>query len=320
MNRTELVRHLHALAAAGKLPPAALARALALAAPSSVDWRRFLERLLAALGGLLCLAGVVYFVAWNWAELPRLVKLGVLEAGLVLLVLAADRLGLARLPGRLALLLAALGIGPLLAAYGQIYQTGADGYALFRGWALLMLPWVLVGQSAALWLAWLAVADAALVLWGLTHYGFEQAFYGVPQQALLALNLAALAGWELVLRHRRGSRLGPRLIVAAAALQLTVLALSGIFDDAAPRWIAPVCVAAAVAAAVVYRRVVPDLHPLACLAAALVVTITAGLGEALLEADHDLDIAEWLLLALAVVGQSALVGRVLRQLARELPR
>ncbi len=39
----------------------------------------------------------------------------------------------------------------LLAVYGQTYQTGADPYELFFGWAILIIGWVAISRFAPLW-------------------------------------------------------------------------------------------------------------------------------------------------------------------------
>ena len=63
------------------------------------------------------------------------------------------------MPGKAVLLLLGLLTGALLALTGQVYQTGADTYELFGWWAVLILPWVLVGRFSPLWLVWLALLN-----------------------------------------------------------------------------------------------------------------------------------------------------------------
>src|SRR5262245_510203 len=100
-----------------------------LGPPSPQAWRRFISRALLALGVLLVLSGVIHFTAYNWHLFPKAAKFGILEGAIALASLAALRLrGLQR---QMSLLLAVGLIGPLLAAYGQVYQTGADPWTLF---------------------------------------------------------------------------------------------------------------------------------------------------------------------------------------------
>ncbi|MFP2928771.1 DUF2157 domain-containing protein [Pyxidicoccus sp. 3LG] len=156
---------LRALAAAGVLPPTALERALHLsvATPTRPQWRSFLSTSLMGLGTLLVLSGVIYFFAYNWAALHRFGKLGVIAAAIVGTAVAAWRLG-EGLAGQFALLAAAVLVGALLAVYGQAYQTGADPYELFLGWAVLILPWVALSRFAPLWLFLLVLLNTGVVL------------------------------------------------------------------------------------------------------------------------------------------------------------
>jgi uncharacterized membrane protein len=156
---------LRALADAGILPPAAMERALHLsvASPPRTEWRSFLSTTLMALGTLLVLSGVIYFFAYNWAALHRFGKLGLIAAALVGTAVGAWRLG-EGLAGQLSLLASAVLVGALLAVYGQAYQTGADPYELFVGWAVLILPWVLLARFAPLWLFLVLLVNTGIVL------------------------------------------------------------------------------------------------------------------------------------------------------------
>lgn len=159
---------LHALADARILSPDAYGRALhlAVASPARPAWRAFLAMTLMALGSLLVLAGVVYFFAFNWAELGRFSKLGLISLGIAGAAVGAWRLG-DRPAGQFALLAAAVLVGPLLAVYGQAYQTGADPYELFIGWGVLILPWVALARFTPLWMLQLVLLNTGVILfWG----------------------------------------------------------------------------------------------------------------------------------------------------------
>ncbi|NBD14163.1 MULTISPECIES: DUF2157 domain-containing protein [Corallococcus] len=166
---------LQALVDARILSPDAYGRALhlAVATPSRSAWRAFLSTTLMALGALLVLAGVVYFFAFNWAELGRFAKLGLVALGITGAAVGAWRLG-ERPSGQFSLLAAAVLVGPLLAVFGQTYQTGADPYELFIGWGVLILPWVALARFTPLWLLQLVLINTGLILfWGQRMHGFE---------------------------------------------------------------------------------------------------------------------------------------------------
>nr|WP_216618075.1 DUF2157 domain-containing protein [Corallococcus carmarthensis] len=182
---------LHALADAGILSPDAYGRALhlAVATPSRPAWRAFLSTTLMALGSLLVLAGVVYFFAFNWAELGRFSKLGLVSLGIAGAAVGAWRLG-DRPAGQFALLAAAVLVGPLLAVYGQAYQTGADPYELFIGWGVLILPWVALARFTPLWMLQVVLVNTGVILfWG------QRMGSSYSRDSVLALLLGLINGF-----------------------------------------------------------------------------------------------------------------------------
>ncbi|MCP3058052.1 DUF2157 domain-containing protein [Myxococcus sp. K38C18041901] len=156
---------LRALTEARVIPPEALERALALstASPTPDAWRRFVSTVLLGLGALLLLSGVIYFFAYNWAEMHRFAKLGLIGVGILGTALLSRRLG-DTLAGQCSLFASAVLVGAMLAVYGQAYQTGADAFELFVGWAALILPWVLAARFAPLWLLLLVLANTGIAL------------------------------------------------------------------------------------------------------------------------------------------------------------
>lgn len=132
-----------------QISAADLPRAMRLgdAVPSQTDWRRFLDMLLLGLGGLLTVCGVIFFFAYNWENLGRFTRFLLVEALIVISMGAVWWLGLEKISGRVALMMASVFVGVLLALIGQTYQTGADTYELFTIWALLILPWLLISIS-----------------------------------------------------------------------------------------------------------------------------------------------------------------------------
>ncbi|WP_217806087.1 DUF2157 domain-containing protein [Halomonas sp. BC1] len=108
---------------------------------------------------------------WHQLFMRLLPWLGLLQA--VLLLAVGMALWQARRPrGRqLALCMAVCVVGVLLALIGQVYQTGADPWQLFAGWAVLALPWVVMARLSELWLLWWGLVNMAIWLyasvWGL---------------------------------------------------------------------------------------------------------------------------------------------------------
>ena len=107
------------LAAEGLLDPAARDAALRIIRPARAWWL-WTSRLLLALGAALVIAGVVFFFAFNWSEIPPLAKLGMVQALVAVCAIAAWWIGLDSAGGKVLLLAASMIVGVLLAVFGQI--------------------------------------------------------------------------------------------------------------------------------------------------------------------------------------------------------
>ncbi|MFT3799675.1 MAG: DUF2157 domain-containing protein [Burkholderiaceae bacterium] len=192
--------------------------------PGARGWRVAVQRLLMGAGLGLMLAGVVCIVAYNWAGMRPGARLALAQAGLLAVLGLALWRGIETPAGRWLLTAAALLVGPLLALFGQTYQTGADTWELFRGWALLSLPWVLASRRASAWLAWLAIVETGFALYCVALDRWVWPWPGVPAWLFAsAFNLGALVAWEAAGRRWAwlGGRAGPRAIAACLLAVLT---------------------------------------------------------------------------------------------------
>jgi uncharacterized membrane protein len=301
---------------AGRVVPGREHAALRAAglAPTRADWRAFLVRLTLWLGIVALGSAVVFFFAFNWAALGRFAKFGLVEAGIVASLVACWRLDLDSAPGKAVLLLLSLLTGALLALAGQVYQTGADAFELFAWWALLILPWVLIGRFSALWLVWLALLNLALFLYFRIAFDLEALIW-----ALFVLNGLALAGWEGA--HRAGyawlrDSWPPRLVAMASGATATALAFQAILGSGGASALLSALVYAAWLATLHhwYRRVRPDLFMLAVGLLSLIVSVPAFLARHLLGGSGS---AGYLVVGLAVIGLSAGGAIWLKSVARE---
>jgi uncharacterized membrane protein len=322
LDLTATPERLQALAEAGVLPPPALERALrlAVASPARPSWRRFLSAVLLGFGSLLVLSGVIYFFAYNWAALHHFGKLGLLLGAILAACVAAWRLG-EGLAGQFALLFAAVLVGPLLAVYGQAYQTGADPYELFLGWSLLVLPWVALARFGPLWLLLLLLVDTALCLY------WVQILSGEGTTLTLVLSLVNGGAWALheLLATRGGSWLSGRWLPRVLALMtmLPLLAL-GEYAVALPEK-ADASIGLALALLVVVMVLVylfhymvrSELFLLTLNAVCLMMLATTFIGRVLLKS-VDLDPALFFFtMALLIVGEVGLTVRWLRTETRD---
>ena len=314
--------------AQGRVRPGAESDALRIAGltPTAQQWRHFLDRMMLWLSAIFGGAAVIFFLAYNWADMGRYAKFGLAEALLLMSLLACWRFDLQSVAGKACLLLATLLVGALLALVGQTYQTGADTYELFTAWALASFIWVVLAQLGALWLVWLALLNLAAALYFSTFGGIWGIAFGPQDQlwVLFALNTVALLAWETAayfgIKHLR-ERWPVRIVATASGVLVTWLMLFAIFDEGYQRshisgagvflayaaWMA--------AAYFYYRRVVQDLFVLAGGVLSLVIVLNAIIAKALL---HHNDAGGFLLIGVLIIGSSALGGIWLKKIGREM--
>jgi uncharacterized membrane protein len=208
--------HVHEFATELKLDAAAYRRTIELAqlSPSRDCWLQYFDRFLTAVGSLLIVAGVTAFFAWNWAGLDPMIKFGLIQIGIMGCVVVSWRLGIDSVGGRSSLFAAAFLVGVLLAVFGQVYQTGADPYGLFLGWAVLILPLVWIGRQAGLWLLFLLLVNLGVIMYWTQVLHPPEGWWQLAQllgpvvwlgttitnstlaSYLFALNALALLAWE----------------------------------------------------------------------------------------------------------------------------
>lgn len=177
--------------------------------PNKRTWLTFFDKALLIIGTVALVLSLVFFVAYNWQNLGKMGKFALVEGALVITIFCYVALVFKRrfqFIRQLLLLIASIITGSLLALFGQVYQTGADTWQLFFVWALLITPWVIIARFPALWLLWLGLINACLLVYfniaGLAFIvdGFQDIF----QVTILALvNLIALYGWLISFEYKR---------------------------------------------------------------------------------------------------------------------
>lgn len=313
---------------------------LAGARPKRSDWIRMTGHFLMLYGTLLVMAGIASFFAYNWAGLPAFAKFGLIEAGIVIAVVLAWHRGLDCLTGKSALFSAAFLVGVLLAIYGQVYQTGADPYGLFLGWAILITAWTLIGRQAGLWMLMLVLMNLSLTLfWVQVLYPPSQMMGEISQllgplvwlahmmgdfrlaQLLFVFNASVLLLWEFF--SARGvpwmqDRWFPR-VVATGALAIIVsstliLIFGSLFElDARQPYASPVLFFVFTAACLwYYQKRCRDLFILTVCLLGLIVVLTSWVARA---SNGGFEIA--FTLSLLVIGQTAGAAFWLRSVARQ---
>jgi len=243
-----LCRQITGLIKGGSLTPETCLRIYAFCGirPSDTQWRQFLIPVLCCLGLLSLVAGAVFFVAWNWAWLPKMAKFALAELLIAALTVVVWWRWYSTL-ARSALLAAGLGFGALFALYGQIYQTGADSWELFRAWLCVLLPLALIARQNSLWFfSWL-IANLALQLYyttlpsSLLDVAVSDSFTRLPTAVLysyLALLAACLIiretlAWRAIKHHPESwlaSRWFSRVMAGFLLLLLTTIVAGNLSD------------------------------------------------------------------------------------------
>ncbi len=323
LNTPVTSEHLYILARNDQLESEALEYALRKigVVPDNYAWRSFLDRMFLLFGITLLSVGIIFFFAYNWDDMGRFAKFGLLEAGILLMAVFASIRGLKYLSSQEAVLAASILLGALLAVYGQTYQTGADVFELFLIWAILILPWVLVNKFAPLWLLWLVLLNLSLVLFW--HQVINSLSYKIPIELFLMLfllNGIALLVWELKreVEWLQGQWLGITLFITTMTLLIipaliTIVDLNIIWQDNELFGLATILYGfMTIFSLWYYRYQRHDLLLLAICLLGILVTFTTWVGVSL-----SLDaVLLFLLLAILVIGQATLATKWLLQVKK----
>ncbi|SBW09422.1 Membrane protein-like protein [uncultured delta proteobacterium] len=311
--------------------------------PGAVEWRLYWQHILLLGGALFLVAGIIFFIAWNWGDMHHFARMALVGGIVAVTGLCAVWLGPDTNLGKVLLLSCGISVGPLLAVFGQTYQTGAELWELFRVWTAVLFALALAGRQAALWFTtWLA-ANIFVILWlGRSMDSPLEALgmFSLLPECVLGLALA-VAAWECAAynarRKERGgnvsrqqgwlqSRWLPRLLFFDLTVRLTVYLCLIIFDPygirhmlefALPHYILP-ALALVVAGGSCYwhRKKTPDLFMLACLVSACAVLFASVLlrAEFLFEAG----VGAIFIWGLIIVGLTAGVAAILLSLQRSM--
>lgn len=288
--------------------------------PDSVSWQYFINLLLTWLGGLALAFSAMFFIAYNWSDLGRFAKFGMVEALIAVAVFAYWKMNKREITAKVALLMASIFLGVLLALYGQTYQTGADPWQLFFTWALLMLPWALMGRSPTIWVLWLGLINLSIVLY---YTALRSALWMLfDSQAgmlwiLFLFNTLALVGWELLAVKRLwlAERWAIRLLAIASGVSISWLSINAIFDEASSdAWAGLIWITWLASVYLVYRKFKPDLFMLAGGALSVIVVVMSFMSKHML---YHLVGGGFLFMALLIIGMGTGAAVWLRNIQRK---
>ncbi|HEV7609068.1 MAG TPA: DUF2157 domain-containing protein [Steroidobacteraceae bacterium] len=300
---------------------------LAGAHPSRAEAIHFFANCLRIAGVLSLAAALVFFVAANWSRIAVFGRFALVEIVLIACVAVAFARPPPAFIGRGATFLAFIASGALLALFGQTYQTGADVYELFLGWALLGLPLVVAAQWSVATAAWVLVLDTALVLFCGGHptggliWLLLDGFHVRPALLIMAAAWANLALWfALEIRPIDAAPDWVRRLILSCAFGfgtwggvLGVLGERVEFETVGgdPATVFALAVAMAVVTVYALRRRT-DVYPLAVVMGTFIVVSLVWLAR--VAAFHDE--GTFLFLALWLIGTSTAAGKILTSLTR----
>lgn len=280
--------------------------------------QRYLPFGIAVLAAVLTGLGIVFWVAANWAVLPRSMRFMLLQAIVLATLLGAWRLPVARIP---LSLLGFIACGGLFAYFGQTYQTGADPWQLFALWAALTLPLCLGVRHDVLWVAWTIVALTATQLfsavqtngWWWDQEISLQSSLGswVPALLLAILFRFAPRAWIGV-----GAGAWPmRLSMIFAVIGLATMSVRSLFAVANTGFYPISLLIVAMLAVAFSRRGLFDIFVLSVLGLALNVLLVCGMTQLLIDV-RAFEIGALLLIGIASAALLAGTVKLLVHLAR----
>src|SRR5690606_22641026 len=126
--------------------------------------KKFIIYFILALGVGFTLAGIIFFFAYNWQDMHKFFKLGLVSVVLIATVSVALFAKVSTFSRHVLITIASVLVGVLFAVFGQIYQTGANAYDFFLGWTLFILIWTIVSHFFVLWLIFIVLVNTTLFL------------------------------------------------------------------------------------------------------------------------------------------------------------
>jgi len=332
--------NVHELAAELALSDEAYQHALVIAnlTPDKNAWLQYINHFLMAVGTALIVAGITAFFAWNWADLGHMQKFALIEFGIVASVVAAWRFGIDSIPGGASLFASAFLVGVLFAVFGQVYQTGADPYGLFLSWAILILPWAVIGRQQGMWMLFVILLNLSLIMFWTQVLAPPEGWWQLAQMlgpivwlgslftdsqlsaAVFFLNAVAVVVWEATairgiawMQGRWFVRIAVMIALVTVASPTFLIILAGAFGEKLGlSMLSPLLLGIATAGCLYYYQFRQhDLFILTCCLLAGIMVITSYAVRIVAD-----DFASLLFLAMLLIGQVAAAAYWLRGVAR----
>jgi uncharacterized membrane protein len=127
-------------------------------------WKKFLDVFLLVFGIGFVISGIIFFFAFNWDELHKFIKIGVIIFLLIVSVICGLQLKIKKAYRNILITASSMLVGVLFAVFGQIYQTGANAYDFFLAWTVFITIWVITINFYPLWLLYILLINTTIIL------------------------------------------------------------------------------------------------------------------------------------------------------------
>lgn len=159
----------------------------------SIVWSQFFKNYFLGYSAIYFISGVTFFFAYNWDDIDRYTKIGLLISLLVLFHLIRFFVSKDYLKRTTIDFLVFVSYGLNILIFGQVYQTGADAFDLFLFWSLATIVITTVSRSFYLFLLWISLICLT------NHLYLEQVHFGKGSYLFNYMLTIALGLVDLVL-------------------------------------------------------------------------------------------------------------------------
>jgi len=220
------------------------------------EWTRFTDMLLLSIGLTFLTLGAIFFFAYNWENLHKFVKLGMVGTLILTGILSVLLTRKNILVSNILLTGTSMLVGLLFSVFGQIYQTGADAYDFFLGWTVFIFLWAVISDFAVLWLMLILLINTTFTLYA-NQTGPDWSFT-LTSLLLFLINVFAL----LIVRiaYSKGLISSPpgwflKIVSLGAVFWMTISLVSGIFEQSSSAFWAAAAVALVTYTAAIWHSI-----------------------------------------------------------------
>ncbi|TGK79376.1 DUF2157 domain-containing protein [Leptospira bourretii] len=160
------------------------------------DWIHFFESSLLIIGSSLLVSGIFFLVAFNWNLLDHFTKLGIIYFLNFVFYLIPFFIRKKEFLYEIGLTILFFLTGSALLVFGQIYQTGADVYDLFLGWAIFTFLLVPISRSGVVAGFWMVLLSSTVYLYSIQVTTEKENHFLFASTSLFFGFLGTILDWQ----------------------------------------------------------------------------------------------------------------------------